>query len=78
MKIIGLRAEALLKLNRHQEAIETMENSPNFDIENCKKFFGPVGTSSLLIFRAQVDLVAGRLELIILLQGTSTSITNDS
>lgn len=63
MKIFGLRAEALLKLNRHQEAIETMEKSPNFDIDLCIKFFGPVGSSSLLVFQAQVDLASGRLEL---------------
>lgn len=63
MKILGLRAEALLKLNRHEEAIETMDKVSNFEIDHCLKFFGPVGSSSLLIFCAQVDLVAGRLEL---------------
>ncbi|KAK6150409.1 hypothetical protein DH2020_015341 [Rehmannia glutinosa] len=56
------RAEALLRLNRQEEAIETMERGPNFDIEDCMKFFGPIGSSSLLLFRAQVDLVAGRFD----------------
>ncbi|KAK6150413.1 hypothetical protein DH2020_015345 [Rehmannia glutinosa] len=60
--IFGLRAEALLRLNRQEEAIETMERGPNFDIEDCMKFFGPIGSSSLLLFRAQVDLVAGRFD----------------
>lgn len=60
--IFGLRAEALLKLNRHEEAIDTMEKASNFDMEHCLKFFGPVGSSSLLIFCAQVDLVAGRFD----------------
>ncbi|KAI3451141.1 hypothetical protein Pfo_007806 [Paulownia fortunei] len=60
--IFGLKAEALLKLNRHEEAIETMEKGPNFDIDDCTKFFGPIGSSSLLLFRAQVDLVAGRFD----------------
>ncbi|KAH6760168.1 hypothetical protein C2S51_017117 [Perilla frutescens var. frutescens] len=60
--IFGLKAEALLKLNRHQEAIETMEKSPNFDIDLCTKFFGPVGSSSLLVFQAQVDLASGRFD----------------
>lgn len=64
MKIFGLKAEALLKLNRHQEAIETMESWPNFDIDDCTKFFGPIGSSSLLLYRAQVGLVAGRLEIL--------------
>ncbi|KAL8472089.1 hypothetical protein ACS0TY_029353 [Phlomoides rotata] len=60
--IFGLKAEALVKLNRHEEAIETMEKVSNFDIDHCLKFFGPVGSSSLLIFCAQVDLVAGRFD----------------
>ncbi|KAK6150263.1 hypothetical protein DH2020_015195 [Rehmannia glutinosa] len=60
--IFGLRAEALLRLNRQEEATEIMEKGPNFDIEDCMKFFGPIGSSSLLLFRAQVDLVAGRFD----------------
>ncbi|KAL7104398.1 hypothetical protein ACP275_08G242100 [Erythranthe tilingii] len=60
--IFGLKAEALLKLNRHQEAIETMDTCPNFDVDECTKFFGPIGSSSLLIYRAQIDLVAGRFD----------------
>ena len=60
--IFGLKAEALLKMNRHQEAIETMEKGPNFDTDLCTKFFGPVGTSGLLVFQSQVHLVAGRFE----------------
>ena len=60
--IFGLKAEALLKMNRHEEAIETMEKVSNFDMEYCLKFFGPVGSSSLLIFCAQIDLVAGRFD----------------
>ena len=60
--IFGLKAEALLKLNRHEEAIETIEKVSNFEIEHCLKFFGQVGSSSLLIFCAQVDLVAGRFD----------------
>lgn len=63
MKIFGLKAEALLKLNRHEEAIETIEKVSTFETEQCLKFFGQVGGSSYLIFCAQVDLVAGRLEL---------------
>ncbi|PIN26760.1 Thioredoxin [Handroanthus impetiginosus] len=60
--IFGLKAEALLKLNRHEEAIQTIENSPNFDIDDCTKFFGPIGSASLLLYRAQVDMVAGRFD----------------
>ncbi|KAL0396585.1 UNVERIFIED_CONTAM: Inactive TPR repeat-containing thioredoxin TTL3 [Sesamum calycinum] len=60
--IFALRAEALLKLNRHQGAIETMTRGPNFDIDECKKFFGPFGSASLLIVHAQVDMVEGRFD----------------
>ncbi|KAK6155537.1 hypothetical protein DH2020_009785 [Rehmannia glutinosa] len=60
--IFALKAEALLKLNRHQEAIETMANGPNFDIDECMKFFGPIGTATLLIAHAQVDMVEGRFD----------------
>lgn len=61
MKVFALKAEALLKINRHQEAIETMAKGPNFDIDDCTKFFGPIGSASLLIVHAQVNLVSGRL-----------------
>ncbi|KAK4417209.1 TPR repeat-containing thioredoxin TTL4 [Sesamum alatum] len=60
--VFGLKAEALLKLNRREEAIQTMQNGPNFDIDDCTKFFGPIGSASLLVYRAQVNLVAGRFE----------------
>ncbi|KAK4485945.1 hypothetical protein RD792_008597 [Penstemon davidsonii] len=60
--IFSLKAEALLKLDKHQEAIETMAESPNFDIDECTKFFGPIGSASLLIVRARVDMVAGRFD----------------
>ncbi|XP_047975979.1 inactive TPR repeat-containing thioredoxin TTL3-like [Salvia hispanica] len=60
--VFGLRAEALLKMNKHEEAIETMEKSPVFDVDLCTKFFGPVGSSSLLVFQSQVHLAAGRFD----------------
>ncbi|XP_073281209.1 inactive TPR repeat-containing thioredoxin TTL3 [Primulina huaijiensis] len=60
--IFGLKAEALLKMNRHQEAMETMGKGPDFDIGECVKFFGPIGSASLLLFRAQVDMAAGRFD----------------
>ncbi|KAK4430583.1 Inactive TPR repeat-containing thioredoxin TTL3 [Sesamum alatum] len=60
--IFALRAEALLKLNRQQGAIETMMKGPNFNIDECKKFFGPFGSASLLLVHAQVDMVEGRFD----------------
>ncbi|KAL2240745.1 UNVERIFIED_CONTAM: Inactive TPR repeat-containing thioredoxin TTL3 [Sesamum indicum] len=60
--IFGLKAEALLKLNRREEAIQTMQNCPNFDIDDCTKLYGPIGSASILVYRAQFNLVTGRFD----------------
>jgi hypothetical protein len=59
-KIFAFQAEALIKLRRHQDADNVMSKCPNFDVDDCTKFFGPIGNASLLATRAQVDLAAGR------------------
>ena len=56
-----MQAEALLKLHRHEEADEAISKGPNFDTDECTKFFGPIANANLLATRAQVDLAAGRL-----------------
>lgn len=61
-QIFALQAEALLKLHRHQDADEAMAKGPNFDVDDCTKFFGPIGNAGILLIRAQVDMVAGRFE----------------
>lgn len=61
-QIYALKAEALLKLHRHQEADFTMSKGPKFNIDDCNNFFGPIGNSNLLLMRAQVDMAAGRFE----------------
>ena len=60
MKIYSLQAEALVKLHRHEEANEALKKGPRFDVDDCTKFFGPIGNASLLMVRAQVDMAAGR------------------
>ncbi|KAL7089978.1 hypothetical protein ACP275_12G010800 [Erythranthe tilingii] len=60
--IFALKAEALLKLNRHQEAIQTIANGPNFDLDECTKFFGPIGSATLILVRAQIDMANGRFD----------------
>lgn len=60
-KIFALQAEALLKLHKHQDADETMSKGPNFELDSCTRFLGPIGSANLLAIRAQVDLAAGRL-----------------
>ncbi|KAJ7945389.1 TPR repeat-containing thioredoxin like [Quillaja saponaria] len=61
-QIFALQAEALLKLHRNQEAEEALSNGPNFEVDACTKFFGPVANANLLVTRAQVVLSAGRIE----------------
>ncbi|XP_028113431.1 TPR repeat-containing thioredoxin TTL4-like [Camellia sinensis] len=48
-QIFALQAEALLKLYRLQEADEALTKEPNFDIDDCTQFFGPIGHASLLV-----------------------------
>ncbi|KAL3613404.1 hypothetical protein CASFOL_034281 [Castilleja foliolosa] len=60
--ILALKAEALMKLNRHQEAIDTMASGPKFDIDECTKLFGPIGCATLLVVHAQVDMIEGRFD----------------
>ncbi|XVF58961.1 hypothetical protein PTKIN_Ptkin07bG0108400 [Pterospermum kingtungense] len=60
-QIYALKAEALLKLHRHQEADETLLRGPNFNVDDCTKYFGPIGNANLLAVQAQVDMAAGRL-----------------
>lgn len=63
LKIYALQAEALIRLHRHQEADEALINGPNFEVDDCTKFFGPIGNANLLMVRAQVDMAVGRLVL---------------
>ncbi|KAK8663816.1 hypothetical protein V6N13_083621 [Hibiscus sabdariffa] len=61
-QIFALKAEALLKLLRHQDADEALLGGPNFDVDDLNKYFGPVGNANLLVVRAQVDMAAGRFD----------------
>ncbi|GKV44037.1 hypothetical protein SLEP1_g51269 [Rubroshorea leprosula] len=61
-QIFALQTEALLNLQRHQEACEVYSKGPDFAIESCTKLFGLATSSYLLMIRAQVFLVTGRFE----------------
>lgn len=61
VKIYALKAEALLKLHRHQEADEVLLKGPNFNVDDSTKYFGPIANANVLVVRAQVDIAAGRL-----------------
>ncbi|XP_051117169.1 inactive TPR repeat-containing thioredoxin TTL3 isoform X2 [Andrographis paniculata] len=60
--IFALKAEALMKLNRLQEAVQTMAKGPKFDTNECTKFFGPIASATLLVTRAQVDMIEDRFD----------------
>ncbi|KAM5577324.1 inactive TPR repeat-containing thioredoxin TTL3 [Rosa sericea] len=61
-QIFSLQAEALLKVHRHQEADEALSRGPNFGVDACTKYFGPISNASMLVTRAQVDMCAGRID----------------
>ncbi|EOY16028.1 Tetratricopeptide repeat-containing protein, putative isoform 1 [Theobroma cacao] len=61
-QVYALQAEALLKLHRHQEAYTAYMKGPNFAIESCINFFGLAVSAYLLMIRALVYMVSGRLE----------------
>jgi len=60
-QVYCLQTEALLKLLRHQEAYATYEKMPKFDLDSCKKIFGPARSAYLMMIAAQIYLAAGRL-----------------
>ncbi|KAF5739728.1 TPR repeat-containing thioredoxin TTL1-like [Tripterygium wilfordii] len=61
--IYALQAEALLRLQRHEEAYSTtQEKGPKFSIDSCTKFFGPLTSGLLLTIKALVYMAAGRFE----------------
>lgn len=57
-----MRAEALMKLQRHEEAYITIQKGPNFETELCTCLFGSTKTAYLLIIRAQVYTLVGRFD----------------
>ena len=61
-QVYALETEALLKLHRHQEAYTAYAKGPNFAIESCINFFGLAVSAYLLMIRALVYMVSGRLE----------------
>ncbi|KAM1331446.1 hypothetical protein EV1_043578 [Malus domestica] len=61
-QVFALQAEALLKLQRHQEAYATYQNRPSFGTDICTKFFGMANSTYLLVIGVQVYLAAGRFE----------------
>ncbi|KAJ1281099.1 hypothetical protein BS78_04G282300 [Paspalum vaginatum] len=63
-QVMALQAEALLRLQRHDEADAVLSgaNALRFGVDESTKFFGTYGHAYVLIVRAQVDMAAGRFE----------------
>ncbi|KAJ9170338.1 hypothetical protein P3X46_018453 [Hevea brasiliensis] len=53
---------ALIKLHRHQEADEALTKGPNFQDDECTKYFGPICNANLLMVLTQVDMAVGRFD----------------
>jgi hypothetical protein len=62
VQVMELQAEALLRLQRHDEADAVFNGpcAPRFGVDESTKFFGTIGHAYVLIVRAQVDMAAGR------------------
>lgn len=61
-QIFAMRAEALMKLHRHEEAYTTIQKGPNFKTDHCTRLFGSAKTAYLLLIRAQVYTLVGRFD----------------
>ncbi|MCD9645048.1 hypothetical protein HAX54_033701 [Datura stramonium] len=61
-QVFAMRAEALMKLHRHEEAYTTIQNGPDFKTELCACLFGSTKTAYSLIIRAEVYATVGRFE----------------
>ncbi|XP_051126714.1 TPR repeat-containing thioredoxin TTL4-like isoform X2 [Andrographis paniculata] len=60
--IYAMRAEALLKISRHEEAIQAIKKCSHFDMDKLTRLFGPNGSAAVLACRAQLDMVYGRFD----------------
>lgn len=60
-QVFALQAEALLKLQRHDEADAVLNSTLKFDLEALTQLFGTTQTAYVQIIRAQIDMASGRL-----------------
>lgn len=60
LKVFALQAEALLKLERYEEAETALIDAPTFDRDACAKFYGSSGGAYLFMVRSLVDIASGR------------------
>lgn len=61
-QFFAAKAEALLKLQRLDDAATVLMTAPKIEVDTCTRYFGIAGNSYLLLVQAQVDLALGRFE----------------
>ncbi|KAJ3695809.1 hypothetical protein LUZ60_001186 [Juncus effusus] len=61
-QVYALQAEALIKMQRHDEAESVLIDAPKFDVNEATKFFGTIANAYFLMVQAQVDMAIGRFE----------------
>jgi hypothetical protein len=61
LKVFAFQAEALIKLQNHDEAESSLIDAPKFDVNEATKFFGTITNAYVLMVQAQVDMAVGRL-----------------
>ncbi|XP_078437824.1 inactive TPR repeat-containing thioredoxin TTL3-like [Wolffia australiana] len=61
-QVFALQAEALLKLERYEEAETALIDAPTFEWNECTKFYGSHGGAYLFMVRSLVDLASGRFD----------------
>ncbi|CAA6669580.1 unnamed protein product [Spirodela intermedia] len=61
-QVFALQAEALLKLERYEEAETALIDAPTFDRDACAKFYGSSGGAYLFMVRSLVDMASGRFD----------------
>ncbi|XP_031489727.1 inactive TPR repeat-containing thioredoxin TTL3-like [Nymphaea colorata] len=60
--LFASEAEALMRLQRHEEADNVLSSGPQFEVEATTKLFGAASNAYFLLVRAQVDMASGRFE----------------
>lgn len=62
IQIYALQSQALLHLQRHDEAYATFKRAPSFDMDFYTQLFGETKTTFLYLIKAQIYLATGRFE----------------
>ncbi|ONK74024.1 uncharacterized protein A4U43_C03F2010 [Asparagus officinalis] len=62
LQAFSWKAEALMRLQKHDEADAVLNGAPKLDVNASTKIFGAPVNGYMLMIRAQVDMAAGRFD----------------